>query len=225
MLKVGDVVCLEKNDLFSGISLSARTVTRRIEELSANVKCGFENIWQNLEYYCIAIDKSTDMTDTAQLSLFLRGVTPAFHIVEEFVRLIPTKDTTTGADVFESVRKWTTETNLDLSKLIGVTTDGAPAMTGKKKGFVALLQKQNGNGQQWYRLHCIIHQDQLCAKSLKLKDIVAVVIKIMNFIISRGLNHRQFQEFLRETSRVWGLDVFLKRSIAYVEKCCSGCMH
>ena len=71
LLKVEDVVCLEKKDLFSGISLSARTVTRGIEELSANVKYGFENILQNLEYYCIAIDESTDMTDTAQLALFL----------------------------------------------------------------------------------------------------------------------------------------------------------
>ena len=95
MLKVVDVVCPEKKDLLSGISLSARTVTKRIEELSANVKCGFENILQNLEYHCIAIDESTDMTDTAQLALFFRGVTPTFDIVEEFVRLIPMKDSKT----------------------------------------------------------------------------------------------------------------------------------
>ena len=135
MLKIVNVVFLEKKDLFSGINLSAKTVTRRFEELSANVKCGFENILQNLKYYCIVTDESIDMTDTAQLALFLRDVTPTFDIVEEFVRLIPTKDTTTGAEVFESVRKWTTETNLDFSKLIGVTTDGAPAMTGEKKGL------------------------------------------------------------------------------------------
>ena len=89
MLKVVDVVCLEKKDIFSGISLSTRTVTWQIEELSANVKCGFENILQNLEYYCTAIDESTDMTDTAQLALFLRSITPMFDIVEEFVQLIP----------------------------------------------------------------------------------------------------------------------------------------
>ena len=71
MLKVVDVVCLEKKNLFSGLSLSARTVTRGVEELSANAKYGFENILQNLEYCCIAIDESTDMTDTAQLALFL----------------------------------------------------------------------------------------------------------------------------------------------------------
>ena len=128
------------------------------------MKCGFENILQNLVYYFIPIDESTDMTDTAQLALFLRGKTPTFDIVEEFVRLIPMKHTTTGADVFASVRKWTTKTNLDLSKLMGVTTDGAPAMTGEKKMFVAMLQKHIGNEQQLYRLYYITHQDQLWAK-------------------------------------------------------------
>ena len=90
---------------------------------------------QNLEYYCIAIDESTDMANIAQLALFLKGITATFDIVEEFVQLIPMKDINNGADVFKSVRKWTTETNLDLSKLIGVTTDGAPVMTEEKKGL------------------------------------------------------------------------------------------
>ena len=139
------------------------------------------------------------MTDTMQLALFLRGITATFDIVKEFVQLILMKDTTTGADDFESVRKWTTETNLDLSKLIGVTADGAPAVTEEKKGFVALFQKHHGNEQHLYRLYCIIHQDQLCAQSIKFKDIMAVVIKMVNIIILGGLNHCQFQEFLRET--------------------------
>ena len=168
------------------------------------MKCGFENTLQNLEYYCIAINEITDMTYTAQLTLFLRGVSPTFDIVEEFVRLIPIKDTNTGADVFENVRKWTTETNLDLSKLILITTDGTPAMTEEKKGFVALLQKHHGNEQQLHRLYFIIHQDQLYAKSIWFKDIMTVVIKTVNFIILRGLNHRQFQEFLRETEAEFG---------------------
>ena len=69
------------------------------------MKCGFENILQNLDYYCIAVDESTDMTDTEQLVLLFRGVTPTFNIVEEFARLVSLKDNTNGSDVFESVRK------------------------------------------------------------------------------------------------------------------------
>ena len=58
LLKVADVVCSEKKELFSAISLSARTVTRRIEELAANVRSGLEGILNNLEYYSIGIDET-----------------------------------------------------------------------------------------------------------------------------------------------------------------------
>ena len=78
----------KKKELFSAISLSSRTVTRRIEELAANVRSGLESILKNLEYYSIAIDETTDMKDTCQLAVFLRGVTPTFDIVEEFIQLL-----------------------------------------------------------------------------------------------------------------------------------------
>ena len=94
--------------------------------------------------------------------------------------------------------------NLDLSKLIGVTTDGAPAMVGTKKGFVSLLQEHVSVDHKLIKLHCIIHQDSLCAKSLNFKDIMAVVITTVNFILARGLNHRQFQEFLKQIESEYG---------------------
>ena len=94
--------------------------------------------------------------------------------------------------------------NLDLSKLSGVITDGAPAMVGEKKVFVALLQNHIGIDKNIINLHCIIHQEALCAKSLNFKDIMAVVVKTVNFILSRGLNHRQFQEFLKQIEAEYG---------------------
>ena len=194
----------KKKELFSAISLSSRTVTRQIEELAANVRSGLESILKNLEYYSIAIDETTDMKDTCQLAVFLRGVTPTFDIVEEFIQLLPMKDTSTGADILKSIIKWISEMNLDLSKLIGVTTDGAPAMIGEKKGFVSLLQEHIGTDHKLIKLHCIIHQDALCAKSLNFKDIMTVVVKTVNFILSRGLNHRQFQEFLKQIEAEYG---------------------
>lgn len=94
-----------KKELFSAISLSSRTVTRRIEELAANVRSGLKGILNNLEYYSIAIDETTDMKDTCQLAVFVRGVTQTFDIVEEFAKLIPMKDTSTGAEFFSNGNK------------------------------------------------------------------------------------------------------------------------
>ena len=58
----------------------------------------------------------------------MRGVTPDFHIVEEFVRLVPIKGRTTGFDIFNAVKNVLEEFNLNLENIFGVTTDGAPAI-------------------------------------------------------------------------------------------------
>lgn len=50
--------------------------------------------------------------------------------------------------------------------------------------------------QEIYLIHYIIHQEALCAKSLKYYEVMKIVIKVVNFIRTTGLNHRQFREFL-----------------------------
>jgi len=128
LMAVVDILCPEKKISFSDVSLSARTVTRRIEEMSADVKNCLKDYCKNFQFFSIALDESTDTKDTAQLAVFVRGVNSAFDTVEEFVQLVPMKGTTTGADILEALLKCTTDMGLDLSKLVCVSTDGAPAM-------------------------------------------------------------------------------------------------
>ena len=65
--------------------------------------------------------------------------------------------------------------------------------------FVGLLKsalKEKNISDNIAIFHCIIHQQNLSAKSLKFKYVMGPVIKAVNFIRARKLNHRQFQKFL-----------------------------
>ena len=48
------------------------------------------------------------------------------------------------------------------------------------------------------RFHCIIHQETLRAKSAVFGEVVKVVVKAVNLILSRALNQRRFQDLLAE---------------------------
>ena len=51
--------------------------------------------------------------------------------------------------------------------------DGAPSMIGKHSGLVAFLKKQDGIDKNTFiDYHCIIHRENLCAKTLRFDAVV-----------------------------------------------------
>ena len=110
--------------------------------------------------------------------------------------------TTRGEDIFNCVYELMQKYNLPQSKLISVATDGAPSMTGKSNGFVALLKKKLSeifDCSEIHHIHCILHQEILCTKVIKMENVLNPIKKIINFIRSRGLNQRQFSRFLNDS--------------------------
>ena len=65
-------------------SLSHLTITRRIEDLSQDVENALEMKICQCELYSIALDENTDVSDTAQLSVFTRGVTSNLKLLKNF---------------------------------------------------------------------------------------------------------------------------------------------
>ncbi|UYV77353.1 hypothetical protein LAZ67_15000638 [Cordylochernes scorpioides] len=85
--------------------------------------------------------------------------------------------TTTGEDIFNCVYDLLQKYNLPQSKLTSVATDGAPSITGKTNGFVALLRKklsEISEGSNIHHTHCIIHQEVLCTKVKRRTDLCGV---------------------------------------------------
>ena len=155
-----------------------------------------ENI-NKFSHFNLALDESTDINDTAQLTVFIRGVTDDFEVKEELLDLSSMKSTTTGEDITKEVLKVSEKFWLDPKKLTGLTTDGAPSMVEKHKEFCKNFLETFGS-QEAALNHCIIHQENLCSKVLDNIDIMKEVVPCINYIRTRGLNHQQIKFFLEE---------------------------
>lgn len=81
---------------------------------------------------------------------------------------------------------------LPIYKLVCITTDGAPAMTGIKNAFVALC-RANEEFPSFFSFHCIIHQQVLCSKVLNTEEIMGIATKIVNSIRARSLQRWLFK--------------------------------
>lgn len=196
MLAVSEL-CPEKKKSFENVSLSRMTVQRRVTDIADNIKENLEQYSKKFKYYSIAIDESTDVRDTAQLLVFIRGVNEKFEVMEELAGLCSMQGRTTGKEIAENVKICITENlHLCFKNLVSICTDGAPSMRGKNVGAVTIIEQFAG--KQLFKFHCVLHQQALCTKVLEFDHVFKVVFLLVNYIRSRGLKHRMFQAFLEE---------------------------
>uniref|UniRef100_A0A3P9K523 SPIN-DOC-like zinc-finger domain-containing protein n=1 Tax=Oryzias latipes TaxID=8090 RepID=A0A3P9K523_ORYLA len=193
------IMCPSQERVFSQINLSRNTVTRRVEDLSRDTRDQLTVKSRDFVAFSLACDESTDISDSAQLLVLIRGINADMEITQELAGLETLRGTTKGEDLFAAVSRVLEKYNLSWDKMVGITTDGAPAMIGKKAGLTALIsQKVSECGGKVAQYHCILHQEQLCAKTIGLADVVRDVVKIINCIRSKALSQRQFRAFLDE---------------------------
>eukprot|EP00079_Xenopus_tropicalis_P025450 XP_012818727.1 PREDICTED: general transcription factor II-I repeat domain-containing protein 2-like [Xenopus tropicalis] len=85
MLQVASIICPEKKGQFSKISLSANTVAERISDMSSDIYHQLCEKAKCFDAYSVALDESTDITGTAQLTIYVRGVDCNFELTEELL--------------------------------------------------------------------------------------------------------------------------------------------
>ncbi|XP_064107212.1 general transcription factor II-I repeat domain-containing protein 2-like [Macrobrachium nipponense] len=168
MIKTVKEICPEKLSLFQNVSLSASTVTKRKEDLSGEVFSTLSEKEHSFQYFSLALDESNDILDTAQLLIFIRGVDKNFQVVEDLCALRSMKDTTTSENLFLEVHQAVNNLDLCWAKLKSVTTDGARNMVGSKTGLLEKICNEVVHGTPPLKFHCIIHQQVLCSKVLKI---------------------------------------------------------
>ena len=114
---------------------------------------------------------------------------------------------TRGIDVLNLFKEKFCKINLNLSNLVSVCTDGAPSMIRKHEGFVALLRRELPNPDTLMSFYCILHQQNLCAKSALLSDTLNGVIGIVNYIQANALRHQQFRQMLQYDNETFSVDL------------------
>ena len=126
---------------------------------------------------------------------------------------------TRGIDIFEEFLKTVSENNISVLKLAGISTDGAPSMLGTGTGFksqvLRWLVENNVTRVTW--CHCIIHQEALCAKTLGQENVMKLIVDVVNFIRSKGVNHREFKEVLHDLDSDHG-DVIYFTSVRWLSR-------
>ena len=195
-----------KDEIVSAIKsmqLSANTVMRRVEVMSNDIFLQLRSDLDNCIYFSLQLDESTDVVDTSQMAIFVRMAFSDFTIKEDLLKFIPLKGHTTGLELFSHLKNLISSEKIPISKMVGLTTDGAPAMVGCDKGFVALCHKDE-SFPQFLSYHCIIHQQALCGNFLNLNNVMKLVVKIVNKIRAQALQRRLFKTLADEIDCQYG---------------------
>lgn len=207
----------EISETFKKIPLSRNTVAVKIESCSRSVQ---ENILHDLlkaKFFSLALAESTDISDISQMAVYVRYLWKS-EFKEELLTLLPLHDHTTGEilSLFKNLQKFMESNNLLFDNILSITTDGAPAMTGKVNGFIALMRNLNS---KIISFHCIIHQSVLCAKlSKNLKNVMTIVMKIVNYLRSHSaLQHRLLRSFLQECDSEY-IDLLIHNDVRWLSK-------
>lgn len=127
----------------NSVPLSRQTITRRCRDLNEYVRIRLRHLMENCSYFSLCLDESTDITDMSQLLIFVRVVQNDFSVNEEVISISAMTGTTKGVDVFNTLQEEMSSFISTFDKCSCITTDGAPAMTGKDNGLVGILRKHN----------------------------------------------------------------------------------
>ena len=91
MIDAVSVVCPEVKSKVEAISLSRRTIVPHIDAIAVNIQEQLLTASGRFQWFSIALDESTDIQDTAQLLIYLRGIDGNFEFTEELLSMCLSK--------------------------------------------------------------------------------------------------------------------------------------
>ena len=100
-------------------------------------------------------------------------------------------------DVLKVFDAYFHEKDMNWAKLVGVSSDDAPAMLGCRSGFVARIKQKNPD---IVGTHCIIYHEALASRTLPMamQNKLAIITHIVNCIKASAANSRLFSKLCKD---------------------------
>ncbi|XP_029656380.1 protein ZBED8-like [Octopus sinensis] len=215
---LNSMVDCDSEQIISSIPLSNSSVSSRIDEMAFDIEetlCAFLRTTK----FSIQIDESTFNDSVALLLVYVRYINQNDVIQEEFLFSEHLELDTRGLTIFKTVEQYFLKHEIPLSNIFACSTDGAPAMVGVHRGFLAYMKEKVPN---IFTIHCVIHRQHLAAKNLseRLNESLNVVICAINRIKMHPLNSRIFRHIVNKTMSIMNdffcipmLDGFQKETV------------
>ncbi|XP_031352107.1 SCAN domain-containing protein 3-like [Photinus pyralis] len=148
---------------FSDLRMHRTKCTQVIRKVLAPsiIKDIIDDINNSNAHYSLILDESTDISVNKYLCVCVRYYSAVKQsITTEYLGII-SMITCRAEDLYEAVISFIKNNNLEISKLIGIGTDGANNLCGKHNSLYTLLKKEVPNLQL---IKCICHSLHLCAQ-------------------------------------------------------------
>ncbi|GFS81309.1 general transcription factor II-I repeat domain-containing protein 2A [Trichonephila clavipes] len=128
------------------VPLSSNTMKDRILKLEKNVTDQQKNDINSAPFISLCLDESIDITKSARLAVFAQYCVGNI-IKEELIAITSLLTTTEGKDICTAVRNSLAEKEIDLKKIVSVTTNSTPNM--KLLGAVDTRRYPRAENRVW----------------------------------------------------------------------------
>ncbi|GFX47967.1 zinc finger BED domain-containing protein 5 [Trichonephila clavipes] len=168
---------------------------RRVKDMSENIEQSTAKTLANSNF-ALQVDETTDITGNAQLIAFVRFIHEN-DIINQFLCCRELPDFTTGKHIFQVISSYLEEIKVSWKSCIGICTDGAPAMTGHLKGFVAHVKELNED----ILVTIVFASRSTCYKifAIRFENSSEQCVKMVNYIKSRPLK----VDYLVNYAKLW----------------------
>ncbi|XP_075210564.1 protein FAM200C-like [Lycorma delicatula] len=119
-----------------------------------------------------------------------------------------------GETIYNTLKTFCDEKKILLKNIMSTATDGAPAMTGFRKGFIAYLKNKISDALAVY---CVIHRQHLVVRNLSqhLHTSLQCVIRAVTKIRSKLLNDRLFSQLCLPVIQISTTCCFIQKCTGY----------